>query len=288
MLPLHVTHLAPRTPWLAWSFEPLPAIALAMAAVAYAAGLAGARRRGRPAPGAGRIAAFYAGLGAIGLALLGPPDAFADDSFLVHMLQHLLMLILAPRLLIEGRPVQVALRAAPPATVRAISGRLGANRAWRIAARVLASPWFVFLAYNVNLVLWHVPRYYEAALRSAWVHELEHALFFGTALLFWWIIVDPHPRHHKASPHAVYALSMTTCLAGNVLAAALTLSPEVLYGWYAERGPNPFGLDPLVDQRLGGAVMWAGGLVYFGVLFSLLAREGAGAGAPEGGAARVS
>lgn len=274
MPPLHITTPVPRPFWLTWTFEPIPALAIAVVAIAYAAGLRMARSRGRRIPDGRRVVAFYAGLGTLALAMLGPFDAYADDSFFVHMLQHLAMLVVAAPLLLVGRPVQLAVGAGRPRVVRALSGVVGSSRALRGAVDLLASPWIVFTAFNLNLILWHLPRAYEAALRDEMIHEVEHALFFGTALLFWWIIIDPHPSGQRASPHAVFGLSLSTCLVGNVLAAAITLSPTVLYGWYVERDTNPFGLEPLVDQRLGGATMWLGGLIYFGVLFALLAREG--------------
>ena len=275
MFPLHTAPAVPRTFWATWSLEPLPIILIFGAAALYAAGLRAAHSRGRKAQSMWSIAAFYVGLAAMALAMLGPLDAYADDSFFIHMLQHLVLLVAAAPLLLLGRPVQLGVRAFSPNTVRKVSGVIGTSGPLRAIGDVLSSPWLVFTAYNANLVLWHLPRAYEAALENDLVHELEHGLFFSTALLFWWIVIDPHPRHHKASSHAVFGLSITTCFVGNVLAAALTLSPTIFYGWYAVRDANPWGWSPLADQQLGGAIMWIGGLVYFGVLFVLLARDNA-------------
>lgn len=268
--PLHST---PQTPFLlAWNFSPIPVALLLLAAGAYAYGRRVAVHRGRRPPHARRALAYYVALAAIAIALLGPLDAFADDSFLIHMLQHLVLIIFAAPLLLIGRPVQLAFQSAPPRAVKTVAGLPARWPALERALRVLVSPWTVFVAYNANLVLWHFPRAYTAALENRWLHELEHALFFSTALLYWWIVIDPHPMHHRAKPHAVFGLSFATCMTGNVLALALTFSPKVLYDWYASASPL-WGLTPLADQRLGGLVMWSGGAIYFAILFVLLARN---------------
>ena len=255
----------------AWALEPFIAIPLIWAALAYGWGVRRVQRRwadGWPLP---RAVAFYAGLVTLGLALFGPPGVWNDDLFFLHMLQHLLLMMVAAPLILIGRPVQLFLRALHPATLGRITRKLLRSGRFRTALTIITHPLTVLVLFNANLVLWHLPGAYELALEDALVHELEHAAFIGTALLFWWILIDPVPRHHRVSSHWLFALSFSTCMVGSLLGAALTLSPDVIYTHY--EGPDqPFGISPLADQQIGGALMWAAGAVYFAMMFGALYR----------------
>lgn len=254
-----------------WSPDPLLVNLLALAAVAYALGLRAAARRGRRRPSRWRIAAYYGGLAAVTVALLGPLDTWNDELFFIHMLQHLVVMIVAAPLLLLGRPVQVTLQALPPKQssllVRILFLRAGPRR----AATLLTHPLTVFALYNLNLALWHWPPMYVAALESELVHEIEHAAFFGTALLFWWVIIDPVPRHHRAEPHWQFGMCFGTCMIGGLVAAALTLANRVLYPFYLDAG-RPWGISPMTDQQLGGGIMWISGALYFALMFAMLIR----------------
>jgi cytochrome c oxidase assembly factor CtaG len=264
-----------------WAPDPLLINLLALAALAYALGLRAAARRGRRRPARGRIAAFYGGLAATAVALLGPLDTWNDELFFIHMLQHLVLMIIAAPLLLLGRPVQVALQALPPARSGALIGTLFRRDGPRQAATLLAHPLTVFTLYNLNLALWHLPRMYVAALESELVHELEHLAFFGTALLFWWVIIDPVPRHHRASAHWQFWMCFGTCMIGGLVAAALTLANRVLYPFYLDAG-RPWGLSAQADQQLGGGIMWISGALYFVLMFAMLVRMvSPGASAPN-------
>jgi cytochrome c oxidase assembly factor CtaG len=106
---------------------------------------------------------------------------------------------------------------------------------------------------------------YQAAVRSQLLHELEHATFFSTALLFWWVLVEPVPRSHRLGPISRLLVLFASWMIGDLLGATLTLAPELLYSLYADT-PKLGGLTPLADQRLGGLIMWVGG----GGLFAAL------------------
>lgn len=271
-MPLPLLHGSASGPFLtSWSPEPLPVNLLALAAVAYALGLRAAARRGRRRPSRWRIAAYYGGLAALAMALLGPLDTWNDELFFIHMLQHLVVMIVAAPLLLLGRPVQVALQALPPRQSSALVGTLFRRAGPRRAATLLTHPLSVFALYNLNLALWHWPPMYVAALESELVHEIEHAAFFGTALLFWWVLIDPVPRHHRAEPHWQFGMCFGTCMLGGLVAAALTLANRVLYPFYLDAG-RPWGLSPLADQQLGGGIMWISGALYFILMFAMLVR----------------
>lgn len=254
-----------------WSLNPLPANLLAVAALVYAVGLRASRRRGRRPLPAWRILAYYGGLTTTAIALIGPLDTWNDELFFIHMLQHLVLMIVAAPLLLLGRPVHVALQALPPARSSAIVGAVFRRRRVRQTATLLTHPATVFLLFNLNLALWHWPPMYTSALESALVHEIEHVAFFGTALLFWWIIIDPVPRHHRAAPHWQFGMCFGTCMIGSLVAAALTLANRVIYPHYLGV-EQPWGFDPLTDQKLGGGIMWISGALYFILMFAMLYR----------------
>lgn len=251
--------------------EWLPLVGIGVAAVAYTVGLLAARRQGRPGPGVDRAAAFYLGLLILALALGQPLDGWSDASFAAHMLQHLLLMLVVAPLLVLGRPGLVLLQALPPRQSGRLLRAILRPRAMRRLVPLLVAPWLVAVAFNGTLVLWHLPDAFDAALRVPAMHQLEHIMFFTTSLLFWWVVLDPTTHQHKASPHAVLGLAFIAYLVCDLIAATLTLATRVLYPYYLSAA-NPWGMTPLQDQRLGGAMMWLSGGVYFILLFWTLWR----------------
>jgi cytochrome c oxidase assembly factor CtaG len=172
-------------------------------------------------------AAFAAGWGAVALALLSPLARGAGDSFALHMVQHELLMVVAPPLLILGRPFSALAATLPPPALRlaALHLRLPPMATWSLHAAAL---W-----------VWHVPALFDAGLVSAPTHALQHASFFWSALLFWWVVF----RRVRSGTAALYLL--TTLIHSGALAALLTFAPQPLYRDTA-----------LADQQLGGLIMW--------------------------------
>ncbi len=256
--------------WAAWHFDPGLVLLLLTAATAYVLLYRAALRAGRRVPPRWQALAYLAGLASLALALLGPPDYFGAMLFSAHMVQHLLLTLVAAPLLVLGRPAQVALRGMRPRYRRAVLRCALGRPAVRGALAMLTHPLSVVLLTNGSLVVWHLPGLYEAALQSRPLHELEHACFFGTALLFWWVLVEPVPRHHRLSPTAALLVVFTTWIVGDLLGATLTLTKAPLYPRYAEL-PKPWPVSPLDDQHLGGLIMWlGGGAFYVAVLLGML------------------
>lgn len=255
--------------WMGWCFDP-PAIALLLATgISYGLAYLAVREQGRQFPPTRQVIAFFLGLASLALALLGPLDTWNDESLTAHMLQHLVLIQVSAPLLILGRPVQLFLRALPPARVKRIL-QLTVTRPWvRQTLNALFSPLSVTALNAVALVFWHIPRFYDATLVNTTVHVIEHLCFLGTALLFWWVIVEPVPRHHKVAP--VWALVMTFVImvVGMTIGALLTLAPRLVYPFYAA-ARAPWGLTPLDDQQLAGVIMWVGGGLYYTIILLLL------------------
>jgi cytochrome c oxidase assembly factor CtaG len=251
-----------------WQLLTPATLGLVAASWGYALAFRAARGRGRPTPDPWRVSAWYSGIALLALALVGPLDAWNDELFTLHMTQHVVLTQLAPPLLLLGQPAQLALRALPPRAVR--RGLRPARRtALRWLLTALVWPPVVFVLFNGTLLLWHLPNWYVAALRDPLIHEAEHLTFFASGMLFWWVLVEPVPRHHRASRHWAFLLCVATGMVSDVLGAALTLSTRVLYPDYlaAER---PWDISALADQRIAGAIMWLGSVQYFAILFGLL------------------
>ncbi len=248
----------------AWSGDPVLLPSLATAAVVYGWAVTRSRRTGR----ARRAGFFYAGLGVLVAALVSPLDALASATFSAHMVQHLLLMMVAAPLLLAGRPVATmtpALSARPRRIVARVSGWL------RSPAHRLQQPLLVALAGVLVLWTWHMPSLYEAALRHDAVHALEHVSFLVAALLFWSVVLASGHRRGVPRPVAVL-LVFVTGVQSTALGAILVFASGVLYPQQTA-GATAWGLSPLDDQRLAGALMWVPpAILYIAVMAVLLTR----------------
>lgn len=276
--------IAPGHVWEAWELQPLVLLSLAAAAVAYGLGLQRLWRSGRgTAVVSGRRAvAFYASLAALAVALVTPLHGMGETLFSAHMAQHLLLVLVAAPLFVLGRPLVPITLALPRRVRRAVH----AMSKWRPSAAawaVFTSALVVWTVHTAAMWTWHLPSFYDAAVASDTVHALEHASFLGTAMLFWWVVVDAHEAT-RARP-GVLLLVFTTALQGAGLGAVLTFATQPLYA-VSPAAARAWSLSPLTDQQLAGLIMWVPtGAVYLVVLGALLLGwlrepESAGAGAP--------
>ena len=227
--------------------------------------------------GPGRAASFAAGMLTLFLALISPLDALADQLFAAHMTQHLLLMIVAPPLLVSGRPVLVWLWAFP------LSRRRDIGRWWNRAGRLralqgfLMRPLTIWLLASAALWLWHVPRLYDWALSNELVHVVEHLCFFLTSLAFWTLVVEPYDADRPNPGLAIVAV-VTFALHSGLLGALLAFAPAPLYRTHNLSFP---ALSPLEDQQIAGLIMWIpASLVYLAALSLLFVDWLARAGKP--------
>lgn len=261
----------PHDAWTAWHAEPVVIVGLVVAAWLY---LRGVRRIwARAGTGRGvsrwRVRSWLAGLGAVAVALLSPVDAVAQSLFAVHMVQHLLLILVAAPLCVLGEPLVPMLFAFPQRQRAALGGWWRGSGPLAGAWHVLTQPVMAWTLHVAAMIAWHMPRLYDAAARSVPVHVLEHLSFFLTALLFWWVLVDRRRRHRMSAGVAVLYL-FTAALSSTLLGAAITLAR---HPWYtAHWGTTAaWGLTPLEDQQLAGLIMWVpAGLVYLVALAPIL------------------
>jgi len=191
----------------------------------------------------------------IWLAIGSPLAAFDEVSLTVHMAQHLLLMSMSPPLILLGWPALPLLRGLPKSLVRRVIGPVLRLELVRRVGRAVTHPVVCWLAAAFALVGWHVPGVFEAALRSDWLHELEHASFLGTGLLFWWPVVQPWPSIPTWPRWSIPLYLFCATLPCDVLSAFLAFCDRVVYVSYLS-GPRTFRMSPLQDQECASAFMW--------------------------------
>jgi putative membrane protein len=272
----------------AWDWRPAVLLVIGALAALYLRGWTRLRRTRRTGAAPGwRLAAYLIGLGCVFLALCSPLELLAELSFTAHMVQHQLLMMGAPPLLLLAAPFPVVLWALPPPLRRrigALVARPGPAR--RVLSWLTRMP-VAGVLYTVTLWGWHHPVAYEAALRYPVLHDIEHLTFFGTAVLFWWPIVNPAPRFRRLSSGLMYGARIGYLILATaqntMLGAVLGMSERVFYPSYAA-APRLLGdWGPLDDQAFGGGVMWSGSHMFLLAVLVLLHRamdsEGRKAGA---------
>jgi putative membrane protein len=246
-----------------WTLDPLQLAPVLAAAVAYATRVRTLGRRGTRVP-AWRKRLFATGIVLLLLAYTSPVAAIAErELFSAHMLQHVVIGDLAPLCLLAGLngPILRPLLALRPVE------RL----------RVLANPLIALPLWALNLYLWHVPFLYEAAVEQSAVHALEHVAFFAGGIVMWLPVLEtlPAPEWFGTGPKLAYiaVVRLVETLLGNVF----VWSGTVFYGVY-DRGEELWGISPLADQNLAGAVMMIEGslvtITALAWLFLRMAQEG--------------
>src|SRR5205823_5719874 len=249
--------------WQRWDLHPSVIIGLALLGGLYVywGGLAPPRRR---------VASFVGALTVLGLALNGPLHNLSDFYlFSAHMVQHLVLTLVFPPLLLYGTPAWVVRPLLQPGWV------------YRLARRV-TRPLAAGVLFSVPITLWHFPQFYEAALEHHPLHIVQHLVFLATGVLVWWPVLSPVPELPRAGYLTQLLYLFTLGLPMSVAGALITLSGDVRSPFYAA-APREWGggLTPLADQQLGGLVMWVGGTIYLWVAATVVwfrwsAREESG------------
>ncbi len=219
-----------------WSFEPGAIVLVAALTFLYV-------RRWREIDGSlGRLASFLGGMVLVLVALCSPVDKLGEQLFLMHMVQHLLLLDLAPILVLLGL-TKVLLR---PLTRRLV----------RIERRAgpLAHPVFAIFLYVFTMTFWHIPAMYDAALEHPVLHVLEHVTFGIAGGLYWWHLLSPIRARRRLGGMGPVVYMLGTKVLVGLLGILLTFAPEALYDFY-ERQPGYWGLSPGTDQAVGGLIM---------------------------------
>lgn len=253
-----------------WTFEPWIIVPLLLVSIIYLRGWWQLHRR-LPRRFAGwRLIAFQSGVVTLFLALASPLHELAEKLLQFHMIQHLLLMMVVPPLLLLGAPILPLLRGLPRPALRYGLRQLFSSRAFKRLARFFTDPLVCLLGFTVSNVAWHVPALYELALRSEFWHAVQHICFFGTGLLFWWPVVQPWPSRSRWPRWTMIPYLLFADIQNTALSAFLIFSERVLYPTYAAV-PRLWDISVLDDQAAAGAIMWVPGSVIFLVPVVVLA-----------------
>jgi putative membrane protein len=235
----------------AWTWDPWLSAALLASALLYFRGELALRQR------AGWLAlrpplCFALGWLSLTLALLSPLDFASDRLFWAHMLQHELLMMIAAPLFVFARPLERYVWALP-AALRARVLRAWSRPDTQHWQRRLTGPAFALALHAAARWIWHVPALFEAALAHPCVHAIQHAMFFFTALLFWWSLIQG--RYGRLGYGVSVLFVFATGLHTGALGALITVARHAWYPSYVASGAR-LGFDALRDQQWAGLIMW--------------------------------
>jgi len=231
-------------------------LALVLAACVYARGWFRLRKAVPKTISIWQLSAFMSGLFSLWIAL-GSPLAALDHYLLsIHMVEHILLMTVAPPLMLLGAPVLAFLHGLPQRFVRRALDLFLRWPPVQGLGRILTHPVLCWLAAMVTLVGWHVPAVFALALKSHSWHEVEYACFFVTGLLFWWPVVQPWPSVARWPRWCIPLYLFLATLPCDALSAFLAFCDRVVYSSYLAT-PRHFDISSLQDQQCAGALMWA-------------------------------
>lgn len=276
--------------WAAWPDEPLLFVLLVVTGSLYVLGWRRLHRVGAGgAMAAWRTGCFFGALIAIGAALISPIAVYSERLFFMHMIQHMLLLLVAPPLIWLGSPLLPMIWALPRPWRQAIARQFRPGTILSTVGRVLAHPATALAAYVATVAIWHIPRFYDAAQGRSFTHNLEHVCFVVIALLYWWPIIYPAGGRRRLSYAWAIPYLLPPMLEGILIGALITFADRPLYNTYVDMEPV-WGFSTRRDQELGGLIMWVpGGILLLIPLLGLLAlalRQSEGAGPEPGNAGR--
>jgi cytochrome c oxidase assembly factor CtaG/ferredoxin len=258
--------------WISWRFDFGLSLLIFLSSLIYLRGWLRLRRRGAGQFGPWQLAAMLGGLWAVYIALQSPLEAFSSLLLQIHMLQHLLLMFIAPPLLWLAKPELPLLVGLPRVLRRSVVAPLLRDEGVRMLTRGLTHPVIAWLLFVAATWIWHLPALYTRALTSTFWHEAEHATFFLAALCFWHVVIAPYPHTRRETRWIVLPFLLLAGLQGTALSALLTFSDRVLYSHYLAV-PRIWNTVPLDDQAVAGALMWACGSLIYLVALSLVAVE---------------
>ena len=253
MLYLVLLHPIVTLTWWRWSIHPSTVIGIAALGALY---VWAAKKSGRDPTVAQRIF-FFSGLLVMFASLNGPIHDLSDDYlFSAHMVQHLLLTLVMPPLILAG---------VPGAMLRPILSRRGIAPIARFFTRAPIA----FVVFNVVIAAWHLPPLYNAAMANHNIHILEHLMFMTAAVLMWWPLLSQLPEFPRLAYPGQMLYSFLMSIPMTIVAVYIAMSDHVLYPAYAA-APRVLPISPLEDQLLGALIMWIPGGIIFYIIMTVV------------------
>jgi putative membrane protein len=209
-----------------------------------------------------RLAAFVGGIATLLIAIASPLEDFDERLLQVHMTQHLILMLVAPTLLLAGAPAIVFVRAMPPSLAKLLLGPALRSLVVRRLFAWFTEPLVCWIAFALSFWLWHLPGFFQLALRSERWHVVEHGCFFVTGLMYWYPVIQPWPSVARWPRWSMIPYLLLTDGQNTILAALFMFSDRVIYPFYAME-PRLGGFTPLGDQIVAGAIMWVPGSLFY-------------------------
>jgi putative membrane protein len=234
---------------------PLPlSLLLLLLGFFYLRGCAQLRSTANAVP-AWRVFSFLAGVALIWVAL-GSPLASLDAQFLTaHMIQHLLLMTIAPALILLGAPVLALNYGLPRFFLQQMLAPILKTSPLQVLGNFLSNPVVCWLAATAALMVWHVPSIFTLAFSSHPLHVLEHASFLVAGFLFWWPVIQPWPSVPVWPRWSLLLYLFSATLPCDILAAYLTFCDRIVYPAYLDLS-NGSANSVIRDQQFAGALMW--------------------------------
>jgi putative membrane protein len=214
--------------------------------------------------------AFGGSLVALLVALISPVDVYSNDLFFVHMIQHLLLIMVAAPLIRMASPIAECLWGLPRSIRKPIVTMLSKKSPIRVFLHGITTPLVAWFLFAIVVWVWHVPEIYDMALKSSQLHDFEHLTMFFAGIVFWWPVLGS-PVLFKQLVFPLRFLYLFLALMQNViLASILTYADKPIYRFYVD-SPLHWGISKGADQQLGGVLMWlVGSMMFAGVTIVLI------------------
>lgn len=201
-----------------------------------------------------RACSFFVGLLLVWVGLGSPLALLDHDLLTMHMIQHLVLMTLAPPLILLGAPWKLLPQHPVQRLVELIARPLHSAPMRQLGRRLL-HPAVGWIGATATLVAWHIPSIFMLGMRSQMWHGIEQASFLVTGLLFWWPVVEPSQNHLKWPESSLLLYLFFATLPCDILSGFLVFCDRVVYPVYSS-SPRRFGLTALEDQQCAGALMW--------------------------------
>jgi putative membrane protein len=263
--------------WQAWNLDIQYLIPVALMAFFYVRGLTRWKERSRD-HSPWRTASYLGGLLLLALIYESPLDRLGEHHFSMHMIQHSIAMMIIPPLIYLGAPTTPVLRGLPRGVRHRVVEPILNHPVTRAAWNFLTNPIIAIAMFTLTQWSWHLmPGWYDHALNDDRIHDLQHITFLAVAMLFWWNIIDPKPRHSRVPMGFRILYLYAAMIPKHFLAAMITFASTVFYPTY-ERVYLFLPGTPLQDQQMAGLLMWVPfgemiNLTVAGIIFAIWWRQ---------------